>query len=107
MDKHAPAHRANGTGHCQLPSVLGVRFFLTVTVARISKSAVSLVSKPAGRPGSKEPGIYGASSGERRRADLEIGDTAGLETCATLWWLPARKNRTHSQLTPPHSMLSY
>ncbi len=41
------------------------------TVAQTSKSAVSQVSKPAGH----------AAIG--RLADLEIGDTAGLETCAT------------------------
>jgi hypothetical protein len=39
-------------------------------VAQTSKSAVSRVSKPA------VPGFVAA-------ADLEIGDTAGLETCAT------------------------
>src|ERR1041385_6995947 len=40
-------------------------------VAQTSKSAVSQVSKPASAP------AFG------RDADLEIGDTAGLETCAT------------------------
>ncbi len=46
-------------------------------VAQISKSAVSQVSKPAGRAQAD------ARSSGRRPADLEIGDTAGLETCAT------------------------
>ena len=41
------------------------------TVSQTSKSAVSQVSKPAGRAGC------------RRAADLGIGDTAGLETCGT------------------------
>jgi hypothetical protein len=40
-------------------------------VARTSKSAVSRVSKPAA--GTTAVGL----------ADLEVGDTAGLETCAT------------------------
>ena len=44
-------------------------------VAQTSKSAVSWVSKPANRAPLPGP------------ADLEIGDTAGLETCAT----PARR----------------
>jgi hypothetical protein len=40
-------------------------------VAQTSKSAVSQVSKPANGPPVRRP------------ADLEIGDTAGWETCAT------------------------
>ena len=44
------------------------------SVAQTSKSAVSQVSKPAGRR------TFNAG----RSADLEVGDTAGLETCATL-----------------------
>ncbi len=40
-------------------------------VAQTSKSAVSRVSKPA------------RAATDQRPADLEIGDTAGLETCAT------------------------
>ena len=46
-------------------------------VAQTSKSAVSRVSKPAGRSTSD------AHTGGGRAADLEVGDTAGLETCAT------------------------
>ena len=46
--------------HCQAPN----------EVAQTSKSAVSRVSKPANHASSHP-------------ADLEIGDTAGLETCAT------------------------
>jgi hypothetical protein len=42
-----------------------------VAVAQTSKFAVSRVSKPAARPNAERP------------ADLKIGDTAGLETCAT------------------------
>ena len=40
-------------------------------VAQVSKPAVSRVSKPADAPKGGDP------------ADLEVGDTAGLETCAT------------------------
>ncbi len=46
-------------------------------VAQTSKSAVSRVSKPAGSGPPRTP------SDSARAADLEIGDTAGLETCAT------------------------
>jgi len=46
-------------------------------VAQTSKSAVSQVSQPATRA------KKGARSADGRSADLEIGDTAGLETCAT------------------------
>src|SRR5581483_10655181 len=46
-------------------------------VAQTSKSAVSRVSKPAGWTN------LPALPRLRRAADLEIGDTAGLETCAT------------------------
>ena len=48
-------------------------------VAQTSKSAVSRVSKPAGTPPFQ------------RSADLEIGDTAGLETCATPVWPESAK----------------
>ncbi|HYV27831.1 MAG TPA: hypothetical protein VFA77_09880, partial [Candidatus Eisenbacteria bacterium] len=41
-----------------------------------SKSAVSRISKSACREGSTGVGVV-------MPADLEIGDTAGLETCAT------------------------
>jgi ferredoxin/coenzyme F420-reducing hydrogenase delta subunit len=50
-------------------------------VAQTSKSAVSQVSKPAA------PGM------SSRAADLEIGDTAGLETCATKPGEPQRPSR--------------
>jgi hydrogenase/urease accessory protein HupE len=43
-------------------------------VAQTSKSAVSQVSKPA----------PGEGRAIRRAADMDVGDTAGLETCATL-----------------------
>jgi hypothetical protein len=46
-------------------------------VAQTSKSAVSRVSKPAD---TSTPSTLPTLSGT---ADLEIGDTAGLETCAT------------------------
>jgi len=49
-----------------------MKTFSIPDVAQTSESAVSRVSKPAA--GSQ----YVAS------ADLEVGDTAGLETCATL-----------------------
>jgi hypothetical protein len=48
-----------------------VKYF-TLFVAQTSKSAVSRISKSAGFPQFPSP------------ADLEVGDTAGLETCATL-----------------------
>src|SRR5947209_581013 len=46
-------------------------------IAQVSKPAVSRVSKPANR--------CQHQAGRRipRHADLEVGDTAGLETCAT------------------------
>jgi hypothetical protein len=46
-------------------------------VAQTSQSAVSRVSKPAGGPNLPTPATM------PRLADMEIGDTAGLETCAT------------------------
>ena len=46
-------------------------YFMGNPVAQTSKSAVSRVSKPAN------------AAHFRRPADWEIGDTAGLETCAT------------------------
>ena len=49
-----------------------------VEVAQTSKSAVSQVSYLRGW---KVPMRWNVS----RAADLEIGDTAGLETCATTW----------------------
>lgn len=54
--------------------VIAVHEFL---VAQTSKSAVSQVFKPAGRA------KMGARAAGGRSADLEIGDTAGLETRAT------------------------
>jgi signal transduction histidine kinase len=46
-------------------------------VAQTPKSAVSQVSKPAGVESSTAPRSV------ERSADLEVGDTAGLEACAT------------------------
>src|SRR5947209_14331889 len=46
-------------------------------VAQVSKPAVSRVSKPANRC------QYQVRRRIPRHADLEVGDTAGLETCAT------------------------
>src|SRR5438552_241915 len=46
-------------------------------VAQVSKPAVSRVSKPADASRDGVPSVF------RRPADLEVGDTAGLETCAT------------------------
>jgi hypothetical protein len=43
-------------------------------VAQTSKSAVSQVSKPA----------QGRCGAIQQSADMDVGDTAGLETCATL-----------------------
>jgi sugar lactone lactonase YvrE len=62
-------------------------------VPQTSKSAVSQVSKPAVR------------SASRRAADLEIGDTAGLETCGTRE--PARQSVAQpSTLNPLSSVAS-
>jgi hypothetical protein len=61
-----------------------------ITVAQISKSAVSQVSKPAKAVAARERRV------NRRRADLEIGDTAGLETCATA--KPARHVRKFTKV---------
>src|SRR5437763_16929602 len=47
-------------------------------VAQVSKPAVSRVSKPADALNWSGPIVL------PRTADLEVGDTAGLETCATL-----------------------
>src|SRR5690349_23782184 len=48
-------------------------------VAQVSKPAVSRVSKPAGCLNVESCRIIAWP------ADLEVGDTAGLETCATPW----------------------
>jgi len=63
-----------------------------INVAQVSKPAVSRVSKPASRTTScaaefqKDPFRVTGFSAHRynapRSADLEFGDTAGLETCA-------------------------
>ena len=50
---------------------------MTNVVAQVSKPAVSRVSKPA------DASEHARHRGFQRPADLEIGDTAGLETCAT------------------------
>jgi xanthine dehydrogenase iron-sulfur cluster and FAD-binding subunit A len=55
-----------------------VRRALAQAVAQTSKSAVPQASKPASRP------QVGRSPLLPRPADLKIGDTAGLETCATI-----------------------
>jgi two-component system sensor histidine kinase/response regulator len=60
-----PANLYETVGRFYKPAAL-------VDVAQTSKSAVSQVSKPA------PPASTGSS------ADMEIGDTAGLETCATV-----------------------
>ena len=57
------------------------------TVAQTSKSAVSQVSQPAGRAKKRAWAAGG------RSADLEIGDTAGLDTCATSKALAALRGR--------------
>ena len=65
-------------------------------VAQTSKSAVSQVSRPPARA------RKGARTTGGRSADLEIGDTAGLETCATeeaLAALGARLQPVLGQLT--------
>lgn len=46
-------------------------------VAQTSQSAVAQVSQPANHP------TFRPTPSLRRAADLEVGDTAGLETCAT------------------------
>ena len=52
-------------------------------VPQTSKSAVSRVSKPANRPTTRNAPARCTRPERRGPADLEIGDTAGLETCAT------------------------
>jgi uncharacterized protein (DUF2126 family)/transglutaminase-like putative cysteine protease len=54
------------------------RFVAGAPVAQTSKSAASQVSKPA------SPERFSARENRGRLADLEIGDTAGLETGATI-----------------------
>jgi hypothetical protein len=50
----------------------------SAAAAQTSRSAVSQVSKPA------RPFLFRSAEAISHSADLEIGDTAGLETCATL-----------------------
>ena len=52
-------------------------------VAQTSKSAVSRVSQPAGRSATKSAPAWTTRRKFVAHADLEIGDTAALETCAT------------------------
>ncbi len=61
----------------------------TSPVAQTSKSAVSRVSKPANHGTRRTRWTF------RSPADLEIGDTAGLETCATA----AARQRSRSGFT--------
>ena len=58
-------------------AVLVRRALEQAAVAQVSKPAVSRVSKPAGRSDFDAAGKF------LNPADLEVGDTAGLETCAT------------------------
>jgi hypothetical protein len=65
-------------------------YFMVKPVAQTSKSAVSRVSKPADATQWRHP------------ADLEIGDTAGLETCATpVLPAPVKAAMKYPGLTPP------
>jgi hypothetical protein len=48
-------------------------------VAQVSKPAVSQSFQPA------DAATLGTRLNIQRRADLEVGETAGLETCATFW----------------------
>ncbi len=68
--RHAILHDYED-GHLYTPLQHLAEFVAQTFVAQTSKSAVSRVSQPAGR------------TAFERTADLEIGDTAGLETCAT------------------------
>jgi hypothetical protein len=56
-----------------------------VNAAQTSKSAVAQVSKPARWWDFSVLGNFWTLLSNPRAADLEIGDTAGLETCATEW----------------------
>ena len=63
----------------------------SANVAQTSKSAVSQVSKPA------------EHTDRPRAADLEIGDTAGLETCGTPQQ-PRKPERTGNETKAPWSL---
>src|SRR5947209_19746134 len=67
-------------------------------VAQVSKPAVSRVSKPANRC------QYQARRRIPRHADLEVGDTAGLETCATYEAEPGARTLSMHFLLPPSQM---
>jgi len=67
-------------------------------VAQVSKPAVSRVSKPANRS------QYQARRRIPRPADLEVGDTAGLETCATYEADPGARTLSMHFLLPPSQM---
>src|SRR5947209_9621277 len=67
-------------------------------VAQVSKPAVSRVSKPANRC------QHRARRRIPRHADLEVGDTAGLETCATYEADPGARTLSMHFLLPPSQM---
>jgi hypothetical protein len=57
-------------------------------VSQVSKPAVSQSFQPA------DAATLGTRLNIQRRADLEVGETAGLETCATFWpMIPVERNR--------------
>jgi hypothetical protein len=99
-ERRHPAFRTHGTGKCEWDgpvwpfatsqTLTALANFLR-PVAQTSKSAVSPVSKPA--PAASAP----TRSNSPRPADLEIGDTAGLETRATQ--LPTRSDYLSALLT--------
>ena len=59
------------------PSCISHRRVVDKVVAQVSKPAVSQSFQPA------DAATLGTRLNFQRRADLEVGDTAGLETCAT------------------------
>ena len=70
-------HNPRGTPVASRLDAICEMSFHPAPVAQPSKPAVSQVSKPAAG------GIIGCARAVARPADLEVGDTAGLETCAT------------------------
>src|SRR5437867_10628241 len=89
---------------CQCFSTLFQNARAVDNVAQTCKSAVSQVSKPANRPNlrprpylSRPADLSVSVSLRRDRAEAkgeggEVGDTAGLETCATSLSIPPSQN---------------
>ncbi|GDY22903.1 hypothetical protein LBMAG56_42500 [Verrucomicrobiota bacterium] len=76
------ANGARPDRKCQLPAGGRLRA-MPSAVAQTSKSAVSQVSKPAGRPVTRNATAFARARIPAAPADLEIADRTGLETRAT------------------------